>query len=114
MGFLAGINMYVWMVPSCILFFIALSWLYVLNNQVHTPLVFLVYTIFRALPLLPIISRMSKNPLFDSMLYDVLMFLVCAIVIGFLSKKGFAVMSPKMIIGFVLVCIGFTLMQIKS
>jgi hypothetical protein len=106
--------MYLWMVPSCIAFFVALSWLYVLNNQVHTSLVFWVYTIFRAIPLLPLISRMSKNPLFDAMLYDVLMFLVCAIVIGFLSKKGFAVMSAQSIIGFILACVGFTLMQLKS
>lgn len=106
--------MYLWMIPSCVVFFVALSWFYVLNGEVKTPLVFWGYTIFRALPLLPIISRMSKNPLFDAMLYDILMFVVCAISIGFMSKKGFVSMSAREIVGFVIVCIGFTMMQWKQ
>lgn len=104
---------YFWVVPACSIFFIALSFFYVKNNEVHTPLVFWSYTIFRALPLLPIISRMSKNPLFDAMLYDILMFIICAIAIGLMSKKGFPAMTTMNVGGFALVCIGFVLMQIK-
>jgi len=105
---------YIWALPSCVLFFILLSKLVVLNNEIKTTQIFIIYTIIRALPLLPIISRVSNRVLFDCMAYDILMFLVCAIAIGNFSNTGFKIMTTTNMIGFLLVCVGFVLMNIKT
>jgi len=104
---------YLWVVPTCVIFFIGLSFMYVLNNEKKTVMIFVIYSIFRAIPILPIVSRISKRPLFDAMLYDIMMFIVCAVAIGIMSHKGFSIMSTKNVIGFFMVCGGFVLMQIK-
>jgi hypothetical protein len=104
---------YLWALPSCVIFFLIISKLVVVNNELKTPQTFIIYSIVRALPLLPLISIVSKRIVFDCMAYDVLMFIVCAIALGIFSKTGFRAMTITNVIGFCMVLIGFTLMNLK-
>lgn len=104
---------YLWISPLCILFFIGVSWFYVQQNESPTRTMFLVYSIFRAIPLLPLIAHISKRPVFDAMLYDVGMFVVCAVALGVMSKDGFTAMSRVQLLGFAIACSGFVLMAIN-
>lgn len=59
-----------------------------------------------------IISRYSKNLMFDGMLYDVIMFLTYAVFIGFLTGQ-FLKFNWSQWIGFIMILTGFILMRMK-
>ena len=68
-----GLN-YIWLIPSIIAWCVVYSWLSKLNNELRTTTTFIWMIIVGMCPLWAIASRISKNLIFDGMLYDIVMF----------------------------------------
>jgi len=61
----------------------------------------------------PLVSRFSKNLLFDGMLYDIILFLSYAIALGLITN-GFIKFNLPQWIGFSLIVCGFLIMKLYS
>lgn len=103
---------YLWWIPATIIFYIFYSWLSVKWNTTGDIkwAVFLILT--GLLPVWLIVSKISTNITLDGMIYDVVLFLGCAIGLGIFSGALFE-FSIIQIIGFITVIVGFILMHIK-
>ena len=66
---------YVWWVPLVIVYYGIYSWLSKQNNEIGGYWLWAAFIFGAICPFWVIISRLSKNLLFDGMLYDNLMFL---------------------------------------
>jgi hypothetical protein len=104
---------YIIWVPSVILLYTAMGWLAVKNNAVENKWYLISFLIVQLIPLWVIVTKFSKNLIFDGMLYDVLIFLVSTISIGYFSNQIFH-FNIIQYIGLAMVTIGFILMQIKK
>lgn len=69
---------YLW-IPFVILYYILFSWLSKQNNQHGGSWILIMYVYGALWPGWIILSRLSKNLLFDGMLYDNIMFLTYAL-----------------------------------
>jgi hypothetical protein len=102
-------------IPALVLMLIVSGWMSVKNNQNPSGNWTLWLWIFNAatsmIPFWPIISKNSKNLLFDSLLYDIIMVLVYTVTIVVMSGWG---NSAKLvnIIGAILIIVGFILMRL--
>ena len=99
-------------VPITILLYILIGWLSVRVNVSDNPYWYIPFVIIQMFPFWVIVARFSKNLTIDSLIYDVIIFLVSALSIGFFSGQIFN-FTIFQIIGFAVVIIGFLMMQIK-
>jgi hypothetical protein len=75
------------------------------------------YMFFRSLPILVVIAKLSRSPVFDAMLYDILMLIICAIAMALFSKKGFESFTVGQYVFFFLMllsCLGYKYCEIKG
>lgn len=102
---------FIW-IPITILLYVSIGWLSVRVNVSDNPYWYIPFVIIQMFPFWVIVAKFSKNITVDSLIYDVIIFLVSALSIGFFSGQIFS-FSLFQIIGFVVVLIGFFLMQVR-
>lgn len=112
------INHYIWWIPATILYYACYTWLSKYNNDIASDGIwykqtwFWIMFIYGALcPLWLIISRISKNLIFDGMLYDNIMFLTYAVTMAIIGSTA-SNFSALQWTGFGAVIIGSVLMRI--
>lgn len=101
---------YMFWIPSVILWYMFYYIMSKINNSVKSIWIFILMMVLGACPFWAIVSRSSKNLVFDGMLYDITMFLTMIVTFSLLGVgKSFAIYQW---IGLVLVFVGFILMRI--
>lgn len=99
-------------IPLLILLYVGVSWLSVKSNNSVSSTWFILLVLIQLIPGWAIVSRFSKNITIDSMLYDIILFLTCSICISLFSGQLFK-FNTIQIAGFVIIIIGFIMIQIK-
>ena len=102
---------FVW-IPVTILLYAMIGWLSVRVNVSDNQYWYIPFVIIQMFPFWVVVAKFSKNLTIDSLIYDVIIFLVSAVSIGFFSGQLFN-FSAFQIIGFIVVLIGFILMQVR-
>lgn len=103
----------VWL-PLAFAWYFAYTWFVFKNNLAATPygMWFWIAAAFGAFPLWILISRYSKDIMFDGMLYDIVLFLGCAIGAGVFTGK-IATFNTLQWSGFFLIMIGLLMVKYK-
>ena len=102
---------YLWFIPM-IVYYIIYSWLSKQNNSFGGKWFWLTFTWGILCPFWLIISRYSRNLIFDGMLYDIIMFSTYVLTMAALGVG--AKFSLINWLGVVIVSIGFFLMQVPK
>jgi len=76
---------YLWWVPITIIYYIIFSWLSKQNNIFGGKWFWILFVFGAFCPMWIIVTRVSKNLLFDGMLYDNIMFLTYALTMLYLG-----------------------------
>jgi hypothetical protein len=106
-------NLYYFWPISALIFFSAHAYLSYLNNQSGGYKYFFASWIFGAIiPFWPIISRFSKNLMFDGMLYDMIIFTSYSLTFFFLEKH-FEKFTAINYTGLMMVIFGMIFLKIK-
>ena len=101
-----------WWIPCILLISLGHAKLSVLNNNSNNTKIILILFIYGAVfQLWPIVSKYSKNILFDGALYDVIFFVVY--LAGMLYFGSAQKISGIQYCGLFVVIVGFILMKIK-
>lgn len=104
-------NYYLTWIPLTFFWYVAYTWFVVKNNEVGGWW-FWAAAAFGAFPLWVLISKHSKNVMFDGMIYDVILFLGCAIGAGIFTGK-IASFNTLQWFGFVMIVAGLFLVKYK-
>jgi len=104
---------YAWWIPLTILRYVIMGWLAVKCNTGGDWRYFLAIIIIQCLPFFTIVSFVSKNIIFDTMAYNVILFLSISLSVAYFSDS-FHKFSPIQFIGLILCITGFVLMQIRN
>jgi len=102
---------FIW-IPITILLYITIGWLSVRVNVSDNQYWYIPFIIIQMFPFWVIVAKFSKNLTVDSLIYDVIIFLVSALSIGFFSGQILS-FSMFQITGFIVVILGFILMQMR-
>ena len=101
---------YLWWVPVVLLWYMVYAWISKLNNDLRTSGIFINTLLFGICPFWAIVSRISKNIIFDGMLYDIIIFTSYLLTMGLLGAgKDFTAFNW---LGAGLIITGFILMKI--
>ena len=76
---------YLWWIPTAIIYYIIFSWLSRQNNVLGGKWFWILFAFGAFCPIWLIVTRISKNLLFDGMLYDNIMFLTYALTMFYLG-----------------------------
>ena len=98
-------------IPITILIYATIGWLSVRVNVSDNKFWYIPFIIIQMFPFW-VVVRYSKNLTIDCLIYDIIIFLVSALSIGFFSGQLLN-FSLFQYIGFALVIIGFILMQAR-
>ena len=102
---------HVWSVPVCIVFYIIFAWISK-NNSEHGGKWFWWTWAWNMVPLWAIVSKYSKNIMFDGMLYDVILMLTYVFTMIYLgADESFTTLNR---IGIVVVITGFIMMKVPK
>lgn len=96
-------------VPTVVVYYVGYSWLSKQNNDIGGKWFWFMFAYGAACPLWLIVSRISKNLLFDGVLYDNLMFLTYVGAMIFLGAH--ARMTAHQWVGLGLVVLGSVLLR---
>jgi hypothetical protein len=102
---------FIW-VPVAIILYAVTGWLSVKVNVSDNRFWYIPFTLLQMFPFWVIVARYSKNLILDSLIYDVTIFLISTISIGFFSGQVLQ-FSIFQYVGFGLVILGFILMQLR-
>ena len=103
---------YVLWIPLLIISVAALSYLSYRNNVDGGKWLWIMYA-FQLIPgVWILVSRFSKNLMFDGVLYDVIMLMAYSVCLGFFTGQ-FEKFTLTNWVGFILICIGFILLKVK-
>jgi len=102
---------FIW-IPITILIYATIGWLSVRVNVSDNKFWYIPFIIIQMFPFWVVVARYSKNLTMDCLIYDVIIFLISALSIGFFSGQLLN-FSLFQYIGFALVIIGFILMQVR-
>ena len=102
---------YLWWIPSLFIVYVLYAYLSYKNNIVGGKWFFIMWGI-GIIPLWAFVSRVSKNLLFDGILFDFLMFMTYTIALGIISKE-FIKFHWYNWVGFVSIICGFVLLKLK-
>ena len=110
---------HLWWIPTIIIYYIIFSWISKKNNDhfldgivwYKQKWIYIAYIYGLVCPFWIIISRISKNILFDGMLYDNIMFIIFAGTMVYLGQGSRFICHQW--IGLALVIIGSILMRIE-
>ena len=102
---------YLWWIPAVIIYFVLYTWISKQNNEFGGK--WMLYVFIAGLwPAWMIISRISKNIIFDGMLYDVLMFMTYTVTMTLLGAG--AKFTNLQWIGVGVTVVGFTVMHVNT
>jgi len=100
---------YLWWVPLACIFYIGYAWLTIKNNVSHDlKWMWILYGYGAIIQLWAIVSKVSKNLMFDNFLYDFLMTVSIATVFIFMRNLT---PTPLQISGLILCIIGLSLLR---
>lgn len=98
-----------WWVP-CVIIFYALQAIISKQNSIHGGIWFYILWIIGLVPLWAIVSKYTKNLLFDALLYDILLFTAFALTTVIIGGTG-EHFGVKQWIGLGVIAIGFVLLK---
>jgi hypothetical protein len=100
---------YLWWIPLVVLFYVGYALLSLKNNaSSDLKWLFLLYAYGGFIQLWAIVSKISKNLIFDNFLYDFLMTLSVAVTLVIMKS---AVLTPVQICGIFICIIGLVLLR---
>ncbi len=103
---------YFWWIPSLFIYYFIYYWLSIQNNELGGKWFWIMFVFGALCPLWLFVSRISKNIVFDGMLFDVLLFFVFPFTMIIFGKTvHFNVLQW---IGLIIICVGFILLQIDN
>jgi hypothetical protein len=102
---------HIWWVPLVVVYYVVYSWLSKQNNDIGGKWLWMMFVWGAICPMWIIVSRISKNLLFDGMLYDNLMFLTYVGTMMYLGSH--AKLAGHQWFGLGLVVFGSVLMRIE-
>jgi hypothetical protein len=100
---------YLWWVPLVCLFYVGYAWLSIKNNSSNDlKYMWILYGYGAAIQLWAIVSKISKNLMFDNFLYDFLMTISIAAVLILMRNL---IPTPMQITGLILCIAGLALLR---
>jgi len=100
-------------IPLTFAWYFIYTWFIYKNSLTATyGMYFWIGAVFGAFPLWLLISKHSKDVMFDGMIYDIVLFLGCAIGAGFFTGKIYSFNTTQWF-GFLLVVLGFFMVKFK-
>ena len=102
---------HIWSIPVSIIFYIVFAWTSKKNSDCGGRWFYIVWVI-NCIPLWALVSRYSKNILFDGMLYDIILTLTYIFTMLYLGCGSSLSIVNKM--GICIVIIGFIMMKVPK